>query len=392
MKQPDRQFEVPSGANRTVVVHGGNRDRYQIPLALHEGRILKAFVTDIYSRHIPRRYAPALDGARILTPALAAACAVLARAGLASKRRKDLALSRAARTEAAGDPVLATTYYASEAFREGPDRPRRRGLFLLQAEPHSLRAILTEEIERTPSAARSLRGEYELALPAAELEVIAGEPELATHWIATSSFSAETYAARGIPREQIAVVPYGVDPATFPERETPPTGPFRAAYAGSVIQRKGISYLLEACRRAGVGLTLYARGPVDADLLQGHDVQVKTGFTGLALARELHQYDLFLFPSLAEGFAHVVLEAMSCGLPVVTTPNTCGPDVLEDGTSGFLVPIRDVEALEARIAWGRANRADLAEVGRNAATRARELSWARFREGVRAACTRAGDA
>ena len=50
---------------------------------------------------------------------------------------------------------------------------------------------------------------------------------------------------------------------------------------------------------------------------------------------------VFLFPSMFEGFGQVLLEAFSCGLPVITTFNTGGYDIIEDGKNGFLTPIRD---------------------------------------------------
>ena len=44
-----------------------------------------------------------------------------------------------------------------------------------------------------------------------------------------------------------------------------------------------------------------------------------------------------------EGFGQVLLEALSCGLPVITTNNTAGLDIIDDGKNGFLTPIRDTK-------------------------------------------------
>jgi glycosyltransferase involved in cell wall biosynthesis len=121
-------------------------------------------------------------------------------------------------------------------------------------------------------------------------------------------------------------------------------------------------------------------------LLKGYsdlDIDVRVGLSGKRLAQELHACDIFIFPSLAEGFGHVILEAMSCGLPVVATPHTCAPDVMEDGKHGFIVPIRDAEAIAERIVWGMDHRAELAAMGEAAALRARQFTWERFRAGVR---------
>lgn len=58
--------------------------------------------------------------------------------------------------------------------------------------------------------------------------------------------------------------------------------------------------------------------------------------------------DLFIFPSLFEGFGLVITEAMSQGTPVITTDRTCGPDIIHDGKDGWIVeagvskPIKDL--------------------------------------------------
>ena len=51
---------------------------------------------------------------------------------------------------------------------------------------------------------------------------------------------------------------------------------------------------------------------------------------------------VFLFPSLFEGFGQVLLESIYCGLPIITTNNTAGYDLIEDNKNGFLTPIRDI--------------------------------------------------
>src|SRR5262249_31028803 len=93
--------------------------------------------------------------------------------------------------------------------------------------------------------------------------------------------------------------------------------------------------------------------------------------------------DVFVFPTLSEGSALVTYEALSCGLPVITTPNA--GSVVRDGREGFLVPIRDVETLCDRLARLRANPALPASLGRAARARAEEFPWSRYRSGLIAA-------
>ena len=104
--------------------------------------------------------------------------------------------------------------------------------------------------------------------------------------------------------------------------------------------------------------------------------------------QDLHRADIMVLPSLVEGFAHAVLEAMCCGVPVITTSNTCGPDIIRDGIEGFIVPPGDAQKLAERLEWARLNRRALRDMGVAAAARARQFTWARFRGGLRAAYTR----
>jgi glycosyltransferase involved in cell wall biosynthesis len=118
------------------------------------------------------------------------------------------------------------------------------------------------------------------------------------------------------------------------------------------------------------------------------NLSVKVGLSRERLVREIQQSDLFVLPSLVEGFAHVILEAMACGVPVLTTSHTCAPDVMSHGEHGFVVPIRDSQAIATHLAWSMDNRADLATMGEAAAMRAGEFTWERFRSGVRGAYRR----
>ena len=66
--------------------------------------------------------------------------------------------------------------------------------------------------------------------------------------------------------------------------------------------------------------------------------------------RDLYsQASVFVLPSIEDGFGQVIVQAMACGIPVITTTNTGGPDVITDGKDGFIVPIRDSRAIAERL-------------------------------------------
>jgi glycosyltransferase involved in cell wall biosynthesis len=95
---------------------------------------------------------------------------------------------------------------------------------------------------------------------------------------------------------------------------------------------------------------------------------------------EIYQHSgALVFPSLCEGFGMVITEAMSQGLPVITTQNTAGPDLIQHGRNGFLVPIRDADRLCEVMRWCVVHRKEMEEIGREAAQTAARWQWSDYR-------------
>ena len=95
------------------------------------------------------------------------------------------------------------------------------------------------------------------------------------------------------------------------------------------------------------------------------------------LAEAYRDSDVFVFPSLVEGMGLVVLEAMACGLPVIVSPNGPG-DLVRDGVDGFVIPIRDPEAIRDRLERLYRDPLLRAEMGRNARARALQYDWSAY--------------
>jgi glycosyltransferase involved in cell wall biosynthesis len=94
------------------------------------------------------------------------------------------------------------------------------------------------------------------------------------------------------------------------------------------------------------------------------------------------EHDVLVFPSLAEGFGLVITEALSRGLPVITTPHTGGPDFMVDGREGFIVPIRDPDAIAERLARLAEDRDLLAAMSEAALETAWRNSWQGYEERI----------
>ena len=89
----------------------------------------------------------------------------------------------------------------------------------------------------------------------------------------------------------------------------------------------------------------------------------------------MSRHDVFVFPSLFEGFGLVILEAMSQGLPVITTPHTAGLDVIADGEDGFIVPIRSADAITEKLELLAHDRRLLLAMSQAAQRKAAQYSW-----------------
>lgn len=176
----------------------------------------------------------------------------------------------------------------------------------------------------------------------------------------------------GCPPEKARVHHLGVDVRRIPFQERQaPDGPVRLLMAASFREKKGLRYGLEAFgrlaqrRKGQLQLTIIGDGPLKKELrelakemgvqncirwlgYQPHDVFIKE-------ALDAH---LFISPSVVasdgdtEGGAPVaIIEAQATGLPILATTHADIPEVTRPGKSAFLVPERDVDALEERLEY-----------------------------------------
>jgi glycosyltransferase involved in cell wall biosynthesis len=90
------------------------------------------------------------------------------------------------------------------------------------------------------------------------------------------------------------------------------------------------------------------------------------------------QMDVFVLPSLIEGFPQTALEAMACGVPVIVSENTFGTDVVIDGHNGYVVPIRDVDAIVDHVRALADDESLRSAMATNARATAERFTWEAF--------------
>jgi glycosyltransferase involved in cell wall biosynthesis len=179
--------------------------------------------------------------------------------------------------------------------------------------------------------------------------------EQADHVVVNSSFVRETFRRVRFPLDKLTVIYLGVDDVFLrsipPRQEKKSQEPLRFLFAGSFSDRKGAKILLDAILRLpSEGWTLQLAGTIELQLENAlRDVESKCpvehlgNLTREQLASAMTQADVFVFPSLAEGSARVIFEAMACGCFIVTTPNS--GSIVEDGVHGRVVAPGDVDML-----------------------------------------------
>jgi len=177
---------------------------------------------------------------------------------------------------------------------------------------------------------------------------------LADGVVVNSEFCRQALIKQGVPPAKLTIVPlcfetsHGEGTNATGDNARKSKDKLRVLYLGQVILRKGIQYLVQAAK-------LLENEPVQFDVVGPvgiSDAAVACAprnmiFHGRATrdqtAAWYRQSDVFVLPTLSDGFAITQLEAMSYGLPVVATP-CCGA-VVSDGQDGFIVPPRDTDAL-----------------------------------------------
>ena len=228
---------------------------------------------------------------------------------------------------------------------------KQRGVSTLlgQIDPGALECqLVAEEMSRFPEFAGPPP-----EFPASFYDRNRREWELADRILVNSAFSRDGLVKQGVNPKKLVVVPLCFEPGMEQSPaadETPrPTGnPLKVLFLGQVILRKGIHYLMEAAKRVDPAKVHFdVVGALGIKPEAAAKAPPNVTFHGRATrdqaANWYRRADVFVLPTLSDGFAITQLEAMSYGLPVIATP--CCGEVVSDGIDGFVVPPRNPEAL-----------------------------------------------
>lgn len=214
------------------------------------------------------------------------------------------------------------------------------------------------------------------------------EMSKADHIVVASIFSRDTLTEHNIDKNKITVNPYGVDSNLFHPINKLNTSQkkIRFVFVGLVDARKGVPLLLEAWKTLedyDVELTLI--GPITDDIkklvTQNFPTVIIRGKLSFAeVIKILPMFDIMVFPSYFEGFGLVILEGMACGLPVITTKATCGPDVIANTEDGIVLDNISLNELSASMIFFAEKKIDLSKMSSLARKKADLFSWNAYGE------------
>jgi glycosyltransferase involved in cell wall biosynthesis len=244
----------------------------------------------------------------------------------------------------------------------------------------TLRQLLAEEAERLPGWKITLGGG--ISDSEAKLNRKTKELELSEVVICPSQFVARSLPENARIQKEIVVAAFGSPPSSPCKSIVPAAagGKLRVLFAGSMSQRKGLGDLFAAMRllnRTDVELVIMGtpQAPLEFYRKEFDGFVYEPSRPHAEVLELMRSCDVFCLPSIVEGRALVMQEAMSQGLPLIITPNTGGEDLIDEGVTGFLVPIRRADQISEKIDWFAENRPALFEMSRAAQTKAGRLTW-----------------
>lgn len=202
--------------------------------------------------------------------------------------------------------------------------------------------------------------------------------------LCASDFAERSFVEQGIPHRKIKVIPYASDISAFyPENLSLDSTKFRVLFVGGLSVTKGLYYLLRAIDIAQIPnceVILAGQTVTETAVILNAVPNVQPQIIGQVSKDQLRKLyntcDVFVLPSVQDGFGIVISEALACGCPVIASTNTGGQNVIRDSHNGFVVQAGDEYALAEKLIWLFENREARYQMRKNAVSpEYQAISW-----------------
>ena len=254
--------------------------------------------------------------------------------------------------------LLSYSYTALEPFRHAKSQGWKTVLVQIDPGPEEER-IVAEEVARVPE----LAGDWQPA-PAEYWASWRKECELADRIVVNSEWSRDGLICSGVPREKVSIIPLAYETPDVGGQKSEvgaarlyPDGftnerPMRLLFLGQVNLRKGVARLLEAARMLrDEPVEFWMVGPVQIANAETLTRDARTKWFGPVTRKQAAERyraaDIFILPTLSDGFAITQLEAQAYGLPVISS-KFCGP-VVQGGRNGLILKELSAACIAAAI-------------------------------------------
>jgi len=368
-------FKVHAPSTSWICAQIGAREHYAIPRVLHRSGRLEALFTDYWSHGLWQKLARSprlasrrhedltdaevysfnttavLDGLRKRFRPSTDPYSEFLRIG--SRFGKQVRSSLARRREQHWENTIFFGY--DTGFLEAAAWAKDQGAVCIvgQMDPSRTEVEMVREEEKLwPGWAKT-----PILVPEEYFAWRKAEWALADAIMVNSQWTLDALVKQGVPGEKIHIVPLAYESEDSSGEALPPpikpdSAPLRVLFLGQVNLRKGIQYLLEAAKLLKTeNIEIDIAGPIaiaDQFVVKAPpNVRFHGAVTRDRVREFYNRADVFVLPTISDGFALTQLEAMAQGLPVITTPN-CGL-VVTEGVDGFIIPPRNASALADRL-------------------------------------------
>ena len=376
-----------------IVIQLGSRMHYAVPALLDLNKNLVCFYTDIHSNHLFFRLINFLIPAKLQFKKLKNLLSRKLPIQLNKKNVKDQMISslfffnnNRKRTEILFRRVIKEKFAGATSIYTNFINDDIE--LIRKAKKHGIEII--HEVIITPTSGLTMLEEnnlfpnieFNLETPekvkkGMELDLI--KWELSDKIIVASNYVLDSLINFGIDPNKIFLVPYGLSEEWFSYKSNPKKG--KILFVGLVGLRKGVHYLAQATRilnARGYNYDIEVAGlnlvDTNIDLFKGP--KYLGHIPRSQIIEEYLSADLLVLPTIAEGFGLVHLEAMACGVPIITTKE-CGSTV-ENNKEGCIIPSRDPMAIVNAIIKIVENRDLRDKMSKAAIIKARKFTWKQY--------------